>query len=813
MSGRCVVETLAEFGFWATPNTSGITQDSRGHAFIYTGTEEVYIFNLKDKKLTGILQFPTSVNDLIQSEDKQHLFVACRSAVYGIKLPHELLSPIDSSSPTELKITSDHLVTRQEGVLCLLTVGSALVTLSRRDTSWFLTVNKPREKPGVLEMLSSFSIPAVSDRTDERRPVMECVHLSDSSALSESHLEPTLFKLLFGIDSALIKSPVILCGLPDGRLCSLSLRLPGIRIIHSLEEPVVFIGESVVMETEPPCAQSLMAVGEHGRVVVIKTCEGATEEDTRQVSFTEGCVAGKVMSACVDKRCLYLSTGSDLLSINLAEESTGKSGQELIEERARMNNNSLPSPTSLNVCRVIALTKPTCKTAGKVELLGLSAKGQLQSITLPENGGDGESSTQQQTQAGRSVKDLLSAIGDICERASNLKTSIKSKNQILRHLNQVVNVSFLLLNKTEGTVEQPIRCLATAKWTRLLQKDSLHLTCILENNSPYLLQEGWTLNLSVYPLSDSSQEQNASTNYSFPFCNLNPGQTFEVTLPLTAADDKLFPITISCVLVFSLKALFDEKQLASLLKGQNSTISLPLNTLAVDWLHALQLTTSFSEKNIAIHTRVNSSMNSVERFLKSKGKSKVKKADNKPFSACVKISLDLLIHTLVSKNANKETSPTLCATFLDWLLSEPHKGVTGHQWERTPNTAVLHAQGPNGQVVKLITKEVNVGVGTETLEVVEVQVESLFLAAVCGLHHAILDRIQTLVKRAPKTTSALRAETLDLRPEFLRAERLLQQVQDSRVSGVVGVTVSSGHVTQSLLKVYQDLRQHPLVIF
>uniref|UniRef100_A0A3B3ZJV6 Uncharacterized protein n=1 Tax=Periophthalmus magnuspinnatus TaxID=409849 RepID=A0A3B3ZJV6_9GOBI len=386
--------------------------------------------------------------------------------------------------------------------------------------------------------------------------------------------------------------------------------------------------------------------------------------------------------------------------------------------------------------------------------------------------------------------------------ASNLKTSIKSKNQILRHLNQVVNVSFLLLNKTEGTVEQPIRCLATAKWTRLLQKDSLHLTCILENNSPYLLQEGWTLNLSVYPLSDSSQEQNASTNYSFPFCNLNPGQTFEVTLPLTAADDKLFPITISCVLVFSLKALFDEKQLASLLKGQNSTISLPLNTLAVDWLHALQLTTSFSEKNIAIHTRVNSSMNSVERFLKSKGKSKVKKADNKPFSACVKISLDLLIHTLVSKNANKETSPTLCATFLDWLLSEPHKGVTGHQWERTPNTAVLHAQGPNGQVVKLITKE--------TLEVVEVQVESLFLAAVCGLHHAILDRIQVFKSVYALTLSMkMMSHTRNIKLK----ERLLQQVQDSRVSGVVGVTVSSGHVTQSLLKVYQDLRQHPLVIF
>ncbi|XP_055006241.1 Fanconi anemia core complex-associated protein 100 isoform X2 [Boleophthalmus pectinirostris] len=761
----------------------------------------------------GILQFPTSVSDLIQSEDNQHLFAACRSAVYSITLPHEIfrLAATESSSPTEFKITSDHLVIREERVLCLLTVGTTLVTLSRRGSSWLLTANKPRKKPDIFERLCSFSIPAVSDGTDERRPVMECVHLSDSSSLSDSHLEPTLFKLLFGIDSALIKSPIILCGLPDGRLCSLSLHLPGIRTVHSLEEPVVFIGASVAMETEPgPDACCLVAVGEHGRVVVIKTCEGATEEDPRQVSFTEGCVPGKVMSACVDKSCLYLSTGSDVLSINLAEESSGKSG--LIEERARKHNNSLLSPTSLNVCRVIALTKPTSKNSGGVELLGLSDKGQLQNIILPENGGGGESSVQQRTRVGRSVKDLLSAIGDVCQRASNLKSSIKSKNEILRHLNQVANVSFLLFNNTEG-VEQPLRCLATVHWTRLLLKDSLHLTCILENNSSYSLEQGWTLNLTVYPLSDSSQEQKTSTNYSFPFCSLYPGQTFEVTLPLTAADDKLFPITISCVLVFSLKAVFDERQLASLLKGQNSTISVPLNTLAVDWLHALQLTTSFSEKNVAIHTRVNSSVDGVERFLTSKGKNKVEKVNSKPYSACIKISLDLLKHTLASKNANMETSPNLCVTFLSWLFSEPHRGVTGHQWERTTNTAVLHLQCLNGQLVKLVAKEVNFGIGNEILAVVEAQVESLSLAAVCGLHHAIVNRMQTLVKRAPKTLSALRAETFGLRPELLRAEHLLQQVQDSRISGVVGVGVSSGHVTRSLLKVYQELRQHPLVIF
>ncbi|KAK7919810.1 hypothetical protein WMY93_011094 [Mugilogobius chulae] len=744
MSGRCVVETLAEFGFWATPNTSGIILNSGELAFIYSGSEEVFVFHLKDRTLTGILQCPTSVNDLVLSEDEQYLFIACRSAVYCIKLSHELLrlSSIEPSSSVELKITSDHLVISEEGVLCLLTFGSVLVTLSRRDTSWLLLVNKTGELPGLFEMLNSYSIPAASDGTDKRKPVMHCVQLSNSSSLSESHLEPTLFKLLFGIDSALIRSPVILCGLPDGRLCSFSLRLPGIRVVHSLEEPVVFIGASVVMETEPsPHARCLVAVGEHGRVVIIKTCKGATEENSRQVSFTEGCVSGKVMSACVDKNCLFLSIDSDLLSISLAEKSSEKNGQELTEERARKIYHSLPNPISLNVCRIIALTKPSIKSADVVELHSLSDKGQFQSITFPQARVAGELSTQQQKQAGHSVKDLLSAIGDVCERASNLKTSIKSKNQILQHLNQVANISFLLLNNTEGT-EQSIRCFATAKWTQLLQTDCLHLTCILENGSPYVMEQGWTLNITIYPLSDSSQEHNTSTNYSFLISNLNPGQKFEVTLPLTTANDILFPITISCVLVFPLKTLGDEKQLASLLKVQNSIISLPLNTLAVDWLHTLQLTSSISEKCVTTHTRSNSSLDSAQLFLRSKGKHKVVKAENKLFSACIKISLDLLKHTLVSKNSSKETPPSLCVALLDWLLSEPHRGVRGHLYESTTNTAVQHAQASNGQLVKLVAKEVNIGVEKETLAVVEVQVESLSLAAVCGLHHAILDRMQ-----------------------------------------------------------------------
>lgn len=53
---------------------------------------------------------------------------------------------------------------------------------------------------------------------------------------------------------------------------------------------------------------------------------------------------------------------------------------------------------------------------GEVELLGLSVSGQLRRITLPVGREDAKSSKAPSTQVGRSVRDLLSAIGDVCER-------------------------------------------------------------------------------------------------------------------------------------------------------------------------------------------------------------------------------------------------------------------------------------------------------------------------------------------------------------------------------------------------------------
>ncbi|XP_022598956.1 Fanconi anemia core complex-associated protein 100 isoform X1 [Seriola dumerili] len=853
MEGRCVVETWTEFGFSGSSCTPKIKFGLETEVFLCTVSDEVYVFSTQERKLTAVLQFPGPVSDLVESHDRQLLYVSCTSGVYCVSLPLLLSrapsSPADASScPAELKISSESLVVGEEGVLSLLLVGSFLLILSQRDASWLLSLYKtPKQaQSSSCEMLSSFSLPLVSavvhgdtegNTGVGRRPVLICVHSGDAkstSSLADSHflLDPVLFKLLFGIDAALAKLPVILCGLPDGRLCFLPLRLPGsrLRVMHSLEQPVVFVGASVVMETGPGHAKCLVAVGEQGRVVLMKTDKGGPEGGGNTVGFIEGCVPGPVVCGLVDKHHLYYSTGSDLMVLDLSEGSSGRKDQERDEETSSKTAAALQSPTSLNVCRVIALAAPAHNTAGEVQLLGLSVRGQLQRIILPVGRKDAGLSYLPSTQVGRSIRDLLSAIGDVCERASALKTTIKSKNLILRHLNQVLNISFLLITSANSEEHQPrqekqIRCHAMTRWSRLLQKDSLNLTCVLDNSSPYVLERGWTLSVTVFPLSYSSTAggESCSTSFSFPFHNLHPGETFEVSLPLAAAGDSSFPMRVSCSLIFSLSRLLGEEDTAHLPGLQSSCISLPLNTLTVDWLHALQVNSPTSQSS-------NIPTDGIQAFLSSHrtrcvgrgegGGESASKAEREQYSASVRVSSELLRDTLVLKSSDLDPQGTkvapqsLCLSLLGWLLSEGPGGVKmGHHRDKiVPSSSVVTARGPNGDTVKLTAKEVNVG-EEESLSTIEVRVESSSIAAVCGLHHAVLRRVQALLQSAPeRAASTQRVQSLALRQALQRAERLLQQIQQSRISGAFGVGVSTGQMTRSLLSVYRELRENPLLI-
>lgn len=293
-----------------------------------------------------------------------------------------------SSCPTELKVSSEFLAVPDEGVLSLLLVGSVLLTVSLRHTSWMITLYcSPKQSlPSSYEMLTSFSLPLVLSAvynvtgglSEKRRPVLVCVHstttplsscASQSESITSGHfcLEPVLFKLLFGIDVALAKSPVVLCGLPDGRLYFLPLHLPGSRlqILHSLEQPVIFVGPSALDDTGPGKAQCLVAVGEQGKVVLIKTRGGGPEEGGNTAGFIERSLPGPVICGCINKNSLYYSIGSDLLKLDLSYGLFGGEDKERKDEASSKKGTAFQSPTSLNVCRVISLAELTGNTAGK----------------------------------------------------------------------------------------------------------------------------------------------------------------------------------------------------------------------------------------------------------------------------------------------------------------------------------------------------------------------------------------------------------------------------------------------------------------
>uniref|UniRef100_A0A3Q2W4I9 FA core complex associated protein 100 n=1 Tax=Haplochromis burtoni TaxID=8153 RepID=A0A3Q2W4I9_HAPBU len=771
MEGRCAVETWAQFGFSGRSYKVKILCGFGTDVLICTGTEEIYVFSKRERKITASIRFTSDA----------------------------------SSSPAELKISQECLVVGADEVSSLLLVGSVLLTLCQRDASWLLTLYKtPKQTASTShEEFGSFHLPVVSavdcgaaesNRGPRKGSVLICIHSGDVEASSPSnasaestvaqdhfHLEPLLFKLLFGVEAALAKSPVILCGLPDGRLCFLPLRLPGsrLRVLHSLEQPVCFVGASVVTETGH--AQCLVAAGEQGRVVLIKTDKAGSEGGSAMAAFTEGCVPGPVWCGCMDKSCFYYSTGADLLRLDLSEGSFARESKERGEETSGMTAAALQSPSSLNVCRVIALAEPAC--TGDVQLLGVSARGQLQRICLPAGRVDEGSSKLPSTQVSRSVRDLLSAIGDVCERyaSSVLKTVIKSKNQFLRLLNHAVSVSFLLMADTTTDLpikEKPIRCHFETSWSRLLQKDSLSLVCFLHNSSPFVLERGWTLSITVSPLSYSSSPagESSSTNFSFPFHDLRPGQTFEASLPIAAAGDASFPMTVSCSLIFSLSSLLGEEEVAASFAGlQSSCISLPLSTLTVDWLHALQLNSPTAAHKMATVQPSSAAADSIQTFLSSrqlrcsgrtnKGGESAAKPESEKYSASVWVSSEIVRDTLKpKKSSNLDAKES---------IRDPED-----LYKIALSTSVAHARGPNGAAMKLTVKEVNHKEAT-----IEVQIESSSLAAVCGLHHAVLRRIQ------------------------IKARLCFFQI-----SGAFGEVVSTVQRDRLLLSVYQELRRNPLLI-
>ncbi|KAM9832373.1 Fanconi anemia core complex-associated protein 100 [Neosynchiropus ocellatus] len=802
MDGRCSVDALLECGVFASPSSSRVQLCLGTDVYFCCGSAEVHVCSSQLSRLKAVLQFPGPVSDLVVSQDHQLLYASCTSGVYCVS--STFLASRLSDGTAHVAIGRECLVVEETEGLSLLLVGSSLLVLSREDSSWLLTVYKTSDQPSRYEERRTFRLPVLCDIFPDdsaalRRPVLKWVRSGDESSSgdlsTELHIEPVLFKLLFGIDAALTKSHVVLCGLPDGRLCFVPLSVPGsqFQVLHSLEQAVVYFGPADVRP-----ARCLVAVGARGRVLVM--AEDREAEGGLRVGFSDGCVPGPVVCACVHQQRLYYSTGSDLLELALPSGPRGTAEQT--EEEARQEADGLQSPKSLNVCRVTALAGHPGSTEGKVQLLGLSSRGQLQRITLPT--GDPGLKTAS-SDVSRSVRDLLSAIGDVCERASGLQRSITSKKETLRRLNQVINIGFLLNATSEDlpkNQDKLIRCHGKTSWRRCLQEDRLNLACVLVNGSPFEFEQGWTLAMAAF--APCSSTGGHATSFSFPFSDLGPGEELEVSLPLAASDVGV-PVTVSCSLVFSLSSLLKEEELRSLPDLENSCISLPLNSLTVDWLHALQVIGA-ADRSISSRSHSSRRVDPIQAFIRSQQSGAERESssvdEKETFSAGVQVSTDLLRQTILnSSDSFKPASSSL----LDWLLTD----VPGSA--RRGDGSAVQARAHSGDLVKLSAREVQVAEGDESLATVELRVESASVAAVCGLHHAVLSRVQTVLQTAhPTVTSSRTIQTSCLRRALRRAEQLLRKVQRSGTSDACGG--SAERTSSSLFSVYQELREKPLLI-
>uniref|UniRef100_A0AAY4CNW3 Fanconi anemia core complex-associated protein 100 n=2 Tax=Denticeps clupeoides TaxID=299321 RepID=A0AAY4CNW3_9TELE len=766
-SARCSVRTLAGLGSAVSARRPRLlARDSR--VLVARGEREVLVFGRQESALLSVeavLQFDSAVTLLLPAAGRHQFYVLCENAgIHRVTLP-----PGPSPDPVLLPVPPEAAVLRDEGICCFVVVEEAvaeetLATLSLRGASWVLSLYKRAEK---LFESSVLVVPPQGDRAELGSPVMCVVHPSDGAAPGRTdppghlYLEPVLYRLLFGVDAALLRCPAVLCGLPDGRL--LCLPLCGLRsseqkvrpsVLHSLEQPLVLLGTS-------GGPQGLVAVGQQGRVLLVTTRDSDSEgkvEDFRELD-----VRGPVACACLDGSRLYYSTAADLVTLQLTP------GQV---------------PVSLNVSRVTALslTWNPAEGGAVVELLALSLTGQLQKVTLPQGSEARSSARLPSTLAGQRVKDLLAAIGDVWVRASSLKSSVKDRKEVLRLLNQVLNVSSLLLSpRKAGEAARPITCHGVTSWSSVLQEDALMLRCTLENHSPHVLEPGWSLSVQVQSVSRS-----AAVTHSFVLQKLEPGRRTGVDVPLGTACDLTLPLQVHTSLMFSMGAVWGSSEE----NPQLSCVGLPLNTLVVDWLDGLRLDRPSSPAG--------SSDFLVQRFLRSRGVTSGERGQEPgpgSYRAALKVSRELLASRLKGPGRGG-----LGAAVLTWLLGQP-----------VPARVSAHC--PSGHCVQLAANEVAPSDCSQdaVMAAVELQVESSSMAAVCGLHHAILRRVQDLLSGVSverEASAAPRAESL--RRVLRRVEALGDALQQARVPVALGGGTRTS--SERLLQVYQQLREEPLLV-
>ncbi|XP_067860224.1 Fanconi anemia core complex-associated protein 100 isoform X2 [Heptranchias perlo] len=745
-------------------------------------------------------------------------------------------SPLDSSQsesncghrmPPICAVSAECCLIRDSAICSFIVSDDVVVTVAKEDQKWRLNslrlpaVGSEVQRCRIIEGIDFAFQPDFlryeKSPDPSYPPVLCCIYpqtVKDSKErmVDDDYfcLELSLFSLLFGVDASMLNSPIILCGLPDGQFCFLPLKYTSppkvhdsgseakgqvsrMTVLHHLEQPVVFIGVLALKQKgnedrshqsstdKTPIPDSIVVIGKGGKVVIVRS---SLQMEMWLPTFIEYHLRGPIISACCRANTLYYSTCSDFFSIEFvcSANSSGVAGRPADEKNDQADGVLPPilTPTSLNICGVVAVSKPLLTPKGDVDLVALTEKGKVMQCTLPHSPSAAQSVKLKAANAGQRIKDLLSGIGSVSDRITSLKHVMQQKDKALKGLNQDFNICCALLsNQEKGMVHsnQPIGCSITARWNRLLLQDSLVVSCTLENLSDWTLEHRWSLCVKLITQTSALTKGSDSAAFTcaFPISELPPRKKMEVAVPLNSQSDHFlaFPVSVHCFLYYSLNSItarnvsgppLSRSSSSSPRLSESDGICLPLSTRIIDLLDCLHIHEGGATEMVPPlnnHQRPSTS-DALAMFLQSfvcsetndiKGNEKLtgsfsvagsERTAVGPFTASIKLSSDLVMAAL--KDFCTGNAVENGCDVLRWLLSANSEMET----VRMQPLPVVHCTAPDGSSVRLFSQQVDITDFSVDgpLRTVEIVMECSSLTMFCFLHQALTRRVQMLLEQS-----------------------------------------------------------------
>ncbi|XP_078257402.1 Fanconi anemia core complex-associated protein 100 isoform X2 [Rhinoraja longicauda] len=812
----------------------------------------VYIYRDRGS-LQVVYRLPSAVWQVEVHRGGERLFVLCDDGgIYNVLLNQKSsaakaelsLNPSQSGGdsgcnvPPVFTVGIEHCIVRDSTVCSFIAVDKEIVMVTEEGRKWKIkTFGLPSadrqgqmcQKIEEIELTSHPNL-LLCDKNPEltHPPVLCCIYprVENEQQGSEDYpcLQSSVFSLLFNVDASMLCSPVVLCGLLDGQVCFLPVKYtrPEAKghssrttVLLHLEQPVAFIGllslkrkmdddqDRQSSGAKPPVPNSIVVVGKDGKVVIIKS---SLQMEMWAPSFVEYHVQGPVVSACCRASTLYYTTCSDVFGVEFQCGENSSSGRTA-DMRSGHPDGDLPSiliPISLNICGVVALSRPSPTAEGDIQLVALTEKGKVMACTLSPSLREAPTTKLHAATAGQSIKDLLSGISSVSDRIASLKGIMQQKDAALKGLNQVFNICCALLSGQEkGTEpsEQPFRCRITAKWNRVLLQDSLVISCVLENLSNWSLEHGWSFCIQLVTQSLSLAKGSDSTAYTSAFAigELPPGEKMEVAVPLNSGQDGSLPLPVSvhCLLHYDLNHLrvrtarswpASPGPSSSPGPAEHDDICLPLTTRIIDLLDCLHVHSGGASETRPHLNHRPAPPDPLEIFLRSALHSESKGIKSNKmvngslsglfkdrtggglFTASIKLSSHLMDVALKDIGTGNEANDG--SKVLQWLLS------TNSEMEalRMQPGPVVHCTAQDGSSVHILTKKM------------------------------------LLEQSAPHSGSMPGLHVQSLRQLAHSTEGLLKEIQSLRDQRCLGEEMNPSDIAGKLLRLYERLRSIDLVI-